>query len=169
MLEYTKGETETQLKNKKGISVWELASSSLVHAGCHVWLLVTPWTVTGSCLHGVFQARILEHCHLLLQGIFPTQGLKLHLLHLLHWQVGSLSVEPPGKPWAQDSMNSNSWNLGHNLKPFSLLAVLLPSVCGFIEMISSTSWSWASRYSCSRGLCWRCWVACGLHNRWNTV
>ena len=27
-------------------------------------------------------------CHFLLQGIFPTQGLNLHLLHLLHWQVG---------------------------------------------------------------------------------
>ena len=28
-------------------------------------------------------------------GIFPTQGLNLNLLLLLHWQVGSL---PPGKP-----------------------------------------------------------------------
>ena len=30
-------------------------------------------------------------CHALLQGIFPTQGSKPHLLQLLHWQVGSLS------------------------------------------------------------------------------
>ena len=37
-------------------------------------------------------------CHLLLQGIFPTQGLNLHLLHLLHWQAGSLPAEPPKKP-----------------------------------------------------------------------
>ena len=29
-------------------------------------------------------------CHFLLQKIFPTQGSKLHLLHLLHWQVDSL-------------------------------------------------------------------------------
>ena len=34
----------------------------------------------------------------LLQGIFPTQGLNLHLLCLLHWQVGSLALVPPGKP-----------------------------------------------------------------------
>ena len=34
-------------------------------------------------------------CHSLLQGIFLTQGSKLHLLH---WQVGSLSLGPPGKP-----------------------------------------------------------------------
>ena len=37
-------------------------------------------------------------CHLLLQGIFPTKGSKPCLLHLLHWQVGSLPVEQPGKP-----------------------------------------------------------------------
>ena len=28
-------------------------------------------------------------CHFLLQGLFPTWGSSLHLLHLLHWQVGS--------------------------------------------------------------------------------
>ena len=36
-------------------------------------------------------------CHFLIQGIFPTQGLKL-LLHLLHWQADSLPVEPLRKP-----------------------------------------------------------------------
>ena len=34
-------------------------------------------------------------CHFLLQGIFLTQGLNLNLLHLLHWQVGSLPLAPP--------------------------------------------------------------------------
>ena len=29
-------------------------------------------------------------CDALLQGIFPTQGLNLHLLCLLHWQKGHL-------------------------------------------------------------------------------
>ena len=37
-------------------------------------------------------------CHFLLQGIFLAQGLNLCLLCLLHWQVGSLPVTPPGKP-----------------------------------------------------------------------
>ena len=37
-------------------------------------------------------------CHDLLQEIFLTQGLKLRLLHLLHWQAGSLLLAPPGKP-----------------------------------------------------------------------
>ena len=34
-------------------------------------------------------------CHSLLQGIFPTQGWSLGLLH---WQVDSLPVSQPGKP-----------------------------------------------------------------------
>ena len=36
-------------------------------------------------------------CRALLQGIVPTQGWNPHLLCLLHWQVGSLSLAPPGK------------------------------------------------------------------------
>ena len=37
-------------------------------------------------------------CHALLQGIFPTQGSNLCVLHLLHWQVGSLQLAPLGSP-----------------------------------------------------------------------
>ena len=37
-------------------------------------------------------------CLALLQGIFLTQGLKPHLLGLLHWQVCSLPLAPPWKP-----------------------------------------------------------------------
>ena len=36
--------------------------------------------------------------HALLQGFFSTQGLNTHFLCLLHWQVGSLPLAPPGKP-----------------------------------------------------------------------
>ena len=36
--------------------------------------------------------------HFLLQWIFLMEGANLHLLHLLHWQVGSLPLAPPGKP-----------------------------------------------------------------------
>ena len=35
-------------------------------------------------------------CHALLQGIFLMQGSNPHLLLLLHWQVGSLSLASPG-------------------------------------------------------------------------
>ena len=36
-------------------------------------------------------------CHVLLQGIFPTQGWK-HLLHLLRWQVDSVQLSHLGSP-----------------------------------------------------------------------
>ena len=37
-------------------------------------------------------------CYAFLQGIFLTQGSNSHLLCILHWQVGSLPLAPPGKP-----------------------------------------------------------------------
>ena len=43
-------------------------------------------------------------CQALLQGIFPTQGSNLHLVRLLHWQVDSLPLAPPGKPVNSDSL-----------------------------------------------------------------
>ena len=33
----------------------------------------------------------------LLQGIFPTQGLDLRVLCVLHWQADSLALAAPGK------------------------------------------------------------------------
>ena len=40
-------------------------------------------------------------CHFLLQGIFPTQGSNQSLLHLLHWQAGSLQLVPPAAAAAE--------------------------------------------------------------------
>ena len=51
----------------------------------------------GSSVHGILQATGVG-CHFLLQGIFMTQGSNLPLLSVLHWQVGSLPLVPPGKP-----------------------------------------------------------------------
>ena len=57
-------------------------------------------------------------CHALLQGILPTQGLKLCPLCLLHYWAGSLPLVPPGKPlsilWVRfklkwKSCHSASW------------------------------------------------------------
>ena len=53
----------------------------------------------GSPVHEIFQARVLEWVTIsLFQGIFQTQGLNLHLLGLLHWQVDSLSLSHLGSP-----------------------------------------------------------------------
>ena len=46
-------------------------------------------SLPGSSVHGILQARILELvANVFLQGIFLTQRLNPHLLHLLHWQIG---------------------------------------------------------------------------------
>ena len=53
----------------------------------------------GSSVHGDSPGKNTGvGCHALLQGIFPTQRLSSCLLCLLHWQVDSLPLEPPGKP-----------------------------------------------------------------------
>ena len=71
------------------VHVHSVMSSSLRCHGLPTTLLY-PWDF--SCKNtGV-------GCHFLLQGIFPTQGSYPLLLHLLHWQVGSLAAEPLGKP-----------------------------------------------------------------------
>ena len=68
------------------VSIFTLRSVAKLHPTLCNPLDSSP---PGSSVHGIFQSRILEvSCHFLLQGIFPTQGSKPHLLH---WQVGSLA------------------------------------------------------------------------------
>ena len=52
----------------------------------HVWLFVTQWTIAHQAPLSMEFSRqeYWSDCHYLLQGIFPTQGLNLHLLYLLH-------------------------------------------------------------------------------------
>ena len=47
-------------------------------------------------------------CHALLQAIFLTQGSSPRLSRLLHSQVGSSPLEPPGKPWMDKHGTSRS-------------------------------------------------------------
>ena len=65
------------------------------------------YSLPGSSVHGIFQARILEwvaisssrgtsQCRNQIQA---SQGLNQSLWHLLHWQADSLPLAPPGKPW----------------------------------------------------------------------
>ena len=64
---------------------------------CCVPLFLTLWTVTYQApLSMGFSRQEYWSGYALFQGIFLTQGSSLHLLHLLHWQAGSLV--PPGKP-----------------------------------------------------------------------
>ena len=68
----------------------EVAQSCLTLCDPMDTRLLRPWDFLGRST-GV-------GCHFLLQGFFPTQGLNLCLLHLLHRQAGSLPLVPPGKP-----------------------------------------------------------------------
>ena len=64
---------------------------SLLSHFSRVRLCATLWSPPSSSLRG----NTGVGCHALLQGISPTQGSNLHLLH---GRVGSLPLAPPGKP-----------------------------------------------------------------------
>ena len=73
--------------------------------------LVTLWTVVlqAPLSMGFSRQEYWSGCHAFLQGIFPIQGLNPCLLCLLHWHVGSLPPEQPGKPKnAIDTSNTDS-------------------------------------------------------------
>ena len=67
---------------------------------CIIYIFVTPRTAARQVPLPMASPgkNTAVGCHALLQGIFPTPGWKLHPLHFLHWQVGSLPLVPPGKP-----------------------------------------------------------------------
>ena len=68
---------------------------------CHILLFVTPWTLALQALLCPWDSlgkNTGVDCHILLQGIFPTQGSNWHLLGLLHWQAVSLPLAPLGRP-----------------------------------------------------------------------
>ena len=48
-------------------------------------------------------------CCALLQGLFPTQGWNPHLIHLLHWQAGSLPLVPTGSWFLYNKATRRDW------------------------------------------------------------
>ena len=81
-----KGEIKTTKSRQNRPKV---VSQSLRSYGLYPARLLCPWD-SPSKNTGV-------GCHFFLQGIFPTQGSNLCLLHLLHWQVDSLPLSYTGK------------------------------------------------------------------------
>ena len=64
-------------------------------------------------------------CHFLLQGIFPTQG---STLCLLHWQGHSLLLHHLGSPISEvgeTPPNSPSWDMGWPFAPHALISQCL--------------------------------------------
>ena len=86
--------SNTSRRNYGRISLWPRGGGKLLQScptlqpcGLQLARLLCPWDSPGRTT-GV-------GCNFLLQGIFPTQGSNLSLLHLLHWQAGSLPLAPP--------------------------------------------------------------------------
>ena len=82
------------------------------------------------------------NCHALLQGIFLTRGLNHCLLHLLHWQPGSLPRLPPVKPKTlyiyPGVLNSNHVLRRVLVAPQSFLPVVLSSHFNFSHLCVCT-------------------------------
>ena len=57
------------------------------------------YILSGSSVHGILQARILEWVTMSFSRGSSWSRDQTHItFHLLHWQVGSLPLVPPGKP-----------------------------------------------------------------------
>ena len=92
-------------------------------------------------------------CHALFQGIFPTQGLNLCLLCLLHWQAGSLPLSPHGELFLHVTYNQFCFQFSSSayfplFKPWGkhwfvvVVVHLLSCVQLFVTPLSCTiSWS----------------------------
>ena len=78
--------------------------------------------------HGIFPCKNTGvGCHALLQVLFPTQGSKIptpHLLYLLHWQAGSLSLVR--STWKAPSVWLGIFNITGRRKQWHPTPVLLP-------------------------------------------
>ena len=74
------------------MKVTSVVSNSLGPCGQKPTRLLCPWNFPGK--------NTGAGCYFLLQGIFLTQGSKLCLLPLLHWQADSLLLCHLGNPYA---------------------------------------------------------------------
>ena len=59
------------------------------------------YSPAGSSVQGILQTRILKWVTMPSSRDLPDSGIKPELVHLLHWQAGSLPLVPPGKPMEQ--------------------------------------------------------------------
>ena len=75
---------------------------------CQVQLFATLWTIAHQAplSMGFSRQEYWVGCHAFLHDIFPTQGSNPCLLCLLHKQVGSLRLAPPGRPHTSGQQTS---------------------------------------------------------------
>ena len=75
----------------------------------------------GSAAHGIFQTKVLKWGAIsYTRGVFQTQGLNLHFLHLLHWQTDPLPLSSPDSIFLGSKITEDGdWN--HEIKRCLLL------------------------------------------------
>ena len=98
----------------------------------HICLSATPRTIyspPGSCPRDSPGKNTGVGCHVLLQGIFPTQVLNPDSLCLLRWQVGSLPPVPLGKPRKQGEMAFPS-------PPMKIVLIIVRNQVGSVRLFS---------------------------------
>ena len=95
---------KSECRRLSSVRVWT-PKCDLGHVCAHAKTLLSDLTLCdpgdcsspGSSDHGDSSGKNTGMgCHVLLQGIFLTQGSNPHLSRLLHWQRGSLPLVPPG-------------------------------------------------------------------------
>ena len=108
----------------KTVSAYKLDSLSLSRAQlCLTLCNPMHCSLPGSSGYGIFQARILG-CYFHLQSIFPTQVLKLHLLH---WQANSLPLNHQETGLVSSNLASDSFTWTVEVKCISICTVLAQS------------------------------------------
>ena len=126
------------------------------HMLSHAWFFrdLRGCSLPGSSVHRIFQARILEY--FILQGIFPTQGLNPCFLCLLHWQVDSLPLAPPGNPLIQSREQKISYPSASVTKTNMSFPLVNLGVKGFKIIIHDL-------YTNEGSLIWESSVVCPLN------
>jgi len=123
---------------------------------------VTPWTVARQApwlwnspgkITGV-------SCYVLLQEILPTQGSNPRLLHLLHWQGGSLA--PSGKPKSQASLSvefsrQEYWSFSFSIIPSKEIPGLISFRTDWLDLLAvqGTLKSLLQHHSSKASILWR--------------
>ena len=114
--------------------VCSVASNSSWPRGLKPTRCLCPWDFPGKNT-GV-------GCHFILQGIFPTQGTKPHLLHLLHWQVDSLPLYHQGNPrLCFKKVKMEHWEVWE-IKLFCVETDKMSCTMGSISPLLSLEWWW---------------------------
>ena len=105
-----------------------VVSSSLVPNGLQPARFLCPWNLPGK--------NTEMSCHLLLQGIFLTEGSNPRLLHLLPWQRDSLPMHHLERPSTSSTNSKNSHTYAHHITKKKHGSLVLPIDAGNFTLYS---------------------------------